>query len=86
MSEAREEFPEHAKLRVVQPLSQACGAFLDWLEEQGLSICEMDASGTRWPVQRSKERLLAEHFDIDLNKLEAEKRAMLAKLNPAFGE
>lgn len=80
------EFPEHAKLADVKPLSQACGAFLAWLEEQGYSICEMDAFDRRWPVQKSKERLLAEHFEIDMNKIEAEKRAMLAKLNPAFAQ
>lgn len=77
-------YPEHEKLKLVQPLSQACGAFLEWLGEQGYTICEMDEHDRRWPVQKSRDRLLAEHFEIDPDKLEAEKRAMLAKLNPDF--
>lgn len=36
-----------------------------------------------YPVRQSIEALLAEHFGIDRKKLEAEKRAMLAKMRAA---
>ena len=36
-----------------------------------------------YPVRASVEDLLAQHFGLDRNKLEAEKRAMLAKLRAA---
>ena len=81
-----DSFPEHEKLALVQPFSQACGAFLEWLEEQGFSICEVEewGDGDFHPVRKSREKLLAEHFEIDLDALESEKEAMIAALNPTL--
>jgi len=88
--------PEHEKLHKVQEKSQAIGEFLEWLtEEKRYSICqyvntigEVDCEGEeiRFPVKgylpilERIEQLLAEYFDIDLDKLELEKRAMLDEL------
>lgn len=64
----KEPYPEHVKLKRIQKQSQTCGEFLEWLQEQDyveLSIHKRLAS------------ILAEFFEIDENKLEQEKRAML---------
>lgn len=37
-----DEFSEHAKLRKVQHLSQACGEFMGWLDEQGIHLAEYE--------------------------------------------
>lgn len=75
------EYPEHDKLQAVKDKSQMCGEFVEWLENvKGIHLAE-------WAVDddfllrtaTSVERLLAEFFEIDLDALEAEKRAMLAE-------
>lgn len=74
------EYPEHEKLALVKDKSQAIGEFLDWLSERGIRLAQQD-QGRRydefWPIQRDKIGLIAEFFEIDLNVLEDEKRAML---------
>ena len=66
MNEPESLFPEHDKLHKIRSQSQLIGEFLEWLSySKGISL------GT--PVHD----LLAEFFEIDLKKLEAEKRAML---------
>ena len=95
-------YPEHTKLSKVQELSQACGAFLAWLEEQGYSICRwsppiwrQNEDGTLahdendyqilerpsgfHPETRPIDEWLAPFFEIDLKKIEDEKRRMLAE-------
>ena len=32
-------YPEHEKLHAVQKQSQACGEFIEWLQQQGYTIC-----------------------------------------------
>lgn len=80
--------PEHEKLKAIRAESQICGDFIKWLEQQGWAICQFrDAFDGEWvPISFTLEKLLAQRFEIDLNKLEAEKRAMLRALNPAFAE
>lgn len=63
-------YPEHDKLRKISDRSQACGEFLDWLEEE---------KGWELP-SHSKPALLAEFFEIDQERLEDEKQAMLNEL------
>jgi len=69
-------YPEHEKLHNVVELSQAIGEFLDlgrW------TLCELrewdDHSPTMEPV--NIQDALAEYFEIDQEKIEREKRAML---------
>lgn len=74
------EFPELAKMESVNPESQAIGAFIEWLGENGMAICQTEDGlrGTRFfPVMKSTEQLLAAHFQIDLGKVEAERRSVL---------
>lgn len=72
-------YPEHDKLRRIQDKSQAISDFLDWAKEKRIILSEY-ISEDLFPTLMSKDNLLAEHFGIDLKKLEQEKRAMLDKL------
>lgn len=76
------ETPECERMRKVMPQSQRLGEFLDWLNEQGIHL----ATYERWegyrdemltPYSSSYEQLLARYFEIDLAKVETEKRALL---------
>ena len=73
------DYPEHDRQRAVMADAQVIGAFLD---ETPYILAEyrlMDG----WheerlvPVQKTTLQVLADYFDIDLDKIEAEKRAML---------
>lgn len=76
--------PEHDKVRAVKDRSQEIGNFIEWLQENNMQICsreEVFPEHHQWfPTHKSIETLLAEYFEIDLDKLEEEKRAMLAEL------
>lgn len=83
------DYPEHDKLRAVRDESQAIGQFLEWLGENGLVICsfeEYKRTGEYIPDGRSIQQILADYFEIDLNKLDDEKRAMLNELRKANGD
>lgn len=73
-------YPEHEKINAVKDQSQTIGDFLDWIRrEKGIVLANYGNSDVAWlaPDGTAKERLLAEYFEIDLDALEAEKRAML---------
>lgn len=74
--------PECEKLRAVKEKSQAIGEFLDWLSSQGIVLAAWNTDGCdRLELRRgSIEELLAEYFNIDLDKVETEKRALLDDL------
>lgn len=75
-------YPEHEKLALIQPLSQAIGEFVVWLREQSMIICMWNEFRQEWvPVATSIDKLMARHFDIDLDRLEAEKRDMIARMS-----
>jgi hypothetical protein len=83
------EYPEHVKLDKVVKKSQAIGEFLDWLGTDGVSLCrwrEAGPTGDEWvpaefyPSGETIETLLARYFGIDLEVIDAEKRAMLDEL------
>lgn len=72
-------YPEHVKLKAIQAKSQACGEFLEWLDERGIELgCW--AEGRFDPYSYRKTSLLAEFFGIDERKIEEEKRAMLDEM------
>ncbi|MDA4133857.1 MAG: hypothetical protein OK454_12150 [Thaumarchaeota archaeon] len=78
MSDA-EKYPEHEKLKGVQEESQAIGEFLDL---GPYTLCEHYT--IHWiPVRKSIPEILADYFEIDLKKIEAEKRAMLDEMRAA---
>jgi hypothetical protein len=81
------DYPEHDKLSAVKDKSQAIGEFLEWLDyEKNYRICSLCENDDPWrseeyvPIFTTNEKLLAEFFCIDLNKLEQEKRKMLDEL------
>ncbi len=76
--------PECDKLHKVTGESQTVGEFLEWLQEhKKLVLAEYlgDVPGTGryelFPSTVSIEKLLAEYFDIDLDKVEHEKMQVL---------
>ena len=80
-------FPEHEKLTAIAAQSQAQGELLDWLRQSGRRLMrwhEWDEEGRHhedWvPDSRSIEAILAEFHGIDMARIDAEKRAMLAQL------
>lgn len=94
-----DKYPEHEKLKLISAESQAIGEFLEWLDFGGLEdfgcvelahyplFTREDGSEDRsdylqW-IALPKTRILATYFDIDQEKIEAEKRAMLESLEKA---
>lgn len=71
-------YPEHDKMAAVKGEAQAIGAFLDSTKYQ-LGAWDKD-SERFWPIHLTIEQVLAEHFNIDLNLIEQEKRAMLEEI------
>lgn len=79
------KYPQHEKLNTVKDQSQAIGDFLEWLHsEKGIILASYGNSNMNWlaPNGTAKDRLLAEYFEIDIDELESEKRAMLAGAMP----
>lgn len=81
MSEAKtiDPYPEHTKLRAVKDRSQCVGEFIEWLDEQGIFLAEYwgGRDRTLYRAHESRDSLLARFFEIDRDRLEEEKRAML---------
>jgi hypothetical protein len=86
---------EIEKLAKVQDKSQAIGEFIEWLGDNNMAIVRyatkedmFDDEGERNGIRegdyltmiQSIEKLLAKYFKIDLNKVEKEKRELLAQL------
>lgn len=83
------EYPEHEKLRAVKDKAQAIGTFIEWLSSEGLvlarwhqhdEICHNCDRDDLVPDRASIEQLLARYFEIDLLKLDDEKRDMIEEL------
>ena len=76
------KYPEHEKLKKVSKASQICGEFLSWLlsDEGGYVLAKYSSNDKLWQCNVSIIELLAEFFEIDQDKLEEEKRAMLEML------
>jgi len=80
--ETRPATPTLAKMVAVRKESQVVGEFLDWLfNTKGYHIANYD-DGELYPVGNSIEQWCAEFFDIDLVKVEQERRAMLDYYRP----
>lgn len=78
------KYPECEKLREVHSQSQVIGQFLDWLQhEKRISLAEYDEYDRLQWAAKKNEDLLAEFFDIDLKKVEEERRAILDELRKA---
>lgn len=60
--------------------SEDIAAFLEWLGENGMSVCSWreGIGGGRWyEIDGGINRLLARYFQIDLDKVEQERMALL---------
>lgn len=72
------EYPECEKLKAIAEKSNLIGCFLD---ESDYVLCTFNERLNQyWPTHNSLESILAKYFDIDMEKVEAERRAMLEKL------
>ncbi len=78
--------PELDKMSAVKDQSQVIGAFLDQLSSEGICLAQYGEPQRRGgeceliPLGQSIEKTLANYFDIDLNKVEKERRAILAHI------
>ncbi len=74
------ECPECDKLTKVAPESQKIGEFIDWLQNEKKIHLAHWQEGDREELayaHESIEKLLAEFFKIDLDKVEKERTALL---------
>jgi len=79
------QYPECEKMTSVRGSADIVGEFLDWLSnKKEYSICgfysEEPDEGEYHPIDLNIEQLLAEFFEIDLNKVEEEKRQILGDI------
>lgn len=72
-------YPEHEKLKEVHEECDTIGVFLDSSQYVLAEYVTFEGHdrATLTPVSKSISAILAEYFDIDQQKLEAEKRQML---------
>jgi hypothetical protein len=68
---------ECEKLNSVQEKSQPIGEFIDWMQNRGFVISSYDEDGNLYPCRISINLFLAQYFEIDLDKVEQERRALL---------
>lgn len=79
------QYPEHDKLSAVKDQSQTIGAFLEWMPSNGYYVGQY-IQDPEWkdyqfvPSNLTINQLLAEYFEVDLDKLEDEKRQMLESI------
>lgn len=75
------EYPECEKLAEKAKESAVISNFLEWLEENDISLVR-DWEGYQGVGVTTSEynQLLARYYDIDLNKVEDERRDILASL------
>lgn len=68
------------KMQKVQNQSQTIGEFLGWLSEQKIWLSKYDTDqhyDRLFPLHTGTEQLLADYFEIDLDKAEKERQALL---------
>jgi len=85
MTKELPECPECDKMLKHKTESMTLTNFVDWLNENGYAICTLEETNgypkEQWiTIQRNYEQLFAEYFKIDLNKVEIERRALLAAI------
>lgn len=84
---AQPKTPECDRLVSVADESHKLGEFLDWLEQRKrLSLARWSRSDDQLvPDYTPKEQLLAEYYGIDLDKVDAERRALLKHVRSLHG-
>jgi hypothetical protein len=77
--EPQSEYPEHEKLDT--PAALALVSFLEHLQERDMFVAISDDKGLRLTHDTRPSAVLCEYLGVDVNKLEAERRDMLAKFS-----
>lgn len=81
--------PECDRLNKISSDVSMLFEFFEWAQSQGLSLCTLEDSGKvscghpvfhYFPVCNSIQDIIYRFFEIDGNKLERERRALLAEL------
>lgn len=73
--------PELDKVLAAKDESQPIGEFLEWLSEEGFTICEWDDDRERFvPHTRTIEERLGDYFKIDVAEAEAERMRIIEHL------
>lgn len=72
-------YPEHVKLKRIKDKSQMVKDFLTWCwDNKGAQLCHNDLRDYPTTIlETDVDKMIAGFFEIDLDKLELEKRAML---------
>jgi len=77
------EYPELEKMKKIQDESQSIGQFIDWMEQKKqIWLCKYEDSDDKidprpMPISQGTQQLLAEYFEIDMVKVEEERRQIL---------
>lgn len=72
---------ECEKLSAVSDERRTLSEFFEWLDSQNLWICDGPGELSHYyPVSASADSLIMQYLEIDQDKLEQERRAMLAEL------
>jgi hypothetical protein len=81
MSETK--YPELEKMKATRAEADTLTRFVDWLEENDMRICKRVKVSPLYrgspyeSISESFEKLFARFFEVDLDKIEAERRQIL---------
>lgn len=81
--------PECEKLASVSEESNKIGNFFDWMQsETAFRVCEYDETENYYfsSSHYDREQLLAKYFEIDLDKVEKERKALLEWVQEQYEE
>jgi hypothetical protein len=86
--ERAEKYPMCEKLTSVRSDKAIIDCFLEWLEENKITLCEpgTDLGEEFTPLRKTSDKLLMEYFGIDAAQLEKERRKILAAQRKANGD
>ena len=71
------ETPECDKLLEVHEESRVIGEFLDWANSRGIYLANFYEERGLVVDRRSHDQILADYYNIDLDKIEEERRYLL---------
>jgi hypothetical protein len=76
------KYPECEKMAAIADKSQIINDFIEWfMNKKDIFVCKFDEGSNGYYVWGySMEKILAEFFDIDLYKIEKERRQMLDEI------
>lgn len=73
-----DRYPVHTELKAREGERTAIQGVIDWIAEQGYTLCKYDDSREEYfPVYIPPDKLIGQIMEIDPDALEREKRAML---------